>query len=61
MGKKIKVTTTVELTQYQFQCKGCKSIVDMSVYCLAQLSSGHGIVYTCECGHKTNLKPFKKK
>lgn len=61
MGKKITVTKEIELTDYQFQCEGCKEIKDQSIYCTAQLAMGHGMNFTCECGHKTYFEPMKPK
>ena len=46
---------TIELDPFHFQCKGCKAIHKMSMYAIAQTAMGVAIVYTCDCGTKTNL------
>lgn len=59
MADKKKVLIEVELGEFQFQCEGCKTIVDESAYCIAQRAMGHDLTYTCVeegCGHKTELK-----
>ena len=46
---------TIELEPHHFQCQKCKTIHKMSFYAIAQTGMGVPIVFTCECGHKTNL------
>ncbi len=57
-GSTLKTTTTRKLSKYEFACEGCGKLEEMSGYCVAQLASGNDIVFTCECGHKTDLKAF---
>ena len=51
--KKIIITTEYELQPYEFQCEGCKKIHTQSSYCIAQVSMGYDVIFTCDCKHKT--------
>ena len=53
MGKKVLVE--VELKEFEFFCTKCKTIHKQPPYCIAQISMGHAMVFTCECGNKINL------
>lgn len=44
------------LEKYHFRCKKCKVVHKMALYAAAQLAMGHDMVFTCECGQKTELK-----
>jgi hypothetical protein len=52
----LTITTKRKLKPYEFVCDGCGKLETMSSYCIAQITMGHEIVYTCDvCGHKTDL------
>lgn len=43
------------MSEYKFQCKKCKSIIQMTAYCIAQLASNNYLTFNCDCGGKTEL------
>lgn len=45
-----------KLKQYEFLCKKCLTTHKMSVYAVAQLTSGNNLIFTCQCGEKIDLK-----
>lgn len=53
MSKKVVLKTVYELKPLEFQCANCEKIHTQSAYCIAQVSLGRDIIYTCECNHKT--------
>jgi RNase P subunit RPR2 len=59
-GDSLVTTTRRELSPYEFFCDSCNKLHTMAAYAIAQLSSGNPMVFTCSCGTKIPLKPFKK-
>jgi transcription elongation factor Elf1 len=58
-GSTLTTVTKRKLKPYEFVCDGCGKLETMSAYCIAQITMGHAIVYTCDvCGHKTDLEDF---
>jgi len=54
-------TKKMALGKYDFFCDSCGTVHQMSLYAIAQLSSGNPLVFLCpECYDKINLKPFNK-
>jgi DNA-directed RNA polymerase subunit M/transcription elongation factor TFIIS len=50
----------IPTSKYDFKCEGCGKTHTESIYCMAQRASGHTIVFKCDCGHVTDLPPYKK-
>lgn len=56
--KKITETTTPVLGKYEFYCKKCNTIHEMASYCVAQITMGNEMLFTCKCGNEIELKSF---
>ena len=52
---KRKIRIEVELDDYEFYCKKCKTIHTKSAYAIAQSAMNVPLVYSCKCGNKINL------
>ena len=42
-----------------FRCSGCRKTHKYNLYAVTQLSQGHTLDFTCECGKATALTPSK--
>jgi hypothetical protein len=51
-AKKI-VLAPRELGEYEFQCEGCKTVHQRSMWSVAHYNVPH--TYTCSCGHVTEI------
>lgn len=59
MKKRIITTTTYrELSKYEILCEKCNHVEQMIPYCIAQLTMGNPVIFTCKCGNKIELTPF---
>lgn len=44
---------------FNFECSGCKEMIEVSGYAIAQIASGNELTFSCVCGAKTNLEGFE--
>jgi len=45
----------IKLGDYEFRCDKCKEIHKMSAFAVAQIAMHVPLIFTCKCGHKTEL------
>jgi hypothetical protein len=54
LSKEAKVVLAPrELGEYEFQCEGCKTVHQRSLWSVAHYDTAH--TFTCECGHVTKV------
>lgn len=56
MGNKLFTINERVLKDHEFYCKGCRTVHEQSMYCIAQLAMDVEITFTCECGNKIHLQ-----